>query len=131
MEGQSMYKIFVLKDDDLSGEFYRRIYLLVKKDRWTRAAISASVGLAGGLLSIIVGTFLWIVVHLLTPGRFGSVLNKVEILFFALSLPLLSLGAYCLDLLEKKPPILPLASDSQFTAFARWPRFRPQYPHKN
>jgi len=131
MEGQSMHKIFVLQEDALRGELFRRIYLLVKKNRWTRAAISARIGLAGGLLSIIMGTLLWIVVHFLTSNRFASVLNKVEILCFALSLPLLSLGAYCLDLLEKKPPILPLASESQFTAFARWPRFRPQYPHKN
>lgn len=126
---RSMYKICGLKEDELSGDFYRRIYLLIKKNRWTRTAISAGIGLVGGLLSIIFGTFLWIVVHLLTPGGFGSFLNKVEILFFALSLPLFVLAAYSLDLLEKKPPIIPLPS--QLAAFEHWPRLRPQCPHKN
>lgn len=126
-----MNKIYVLQEDELRGELYRRIYHLVKRDRWTRQSIGASIGLAGGLLSIILGTLLWMIVPLLTPGRFGSLLNTVEITFFALSLPLMALGAYCLDLLEKKTPDPPLPAKSHFAAPARLLRLRTKYPHKN
>lgn len=109
-----MNKIYVLQKDELGGELYRRIYLLIRKNRWNRQSIGASLGLIGGLLSIILGSLLWAVVPFLMQGGFGSFLNSVEILFFALSLPLLALGVCCLDLLEKSPPLLPLPAGSDF-----------------
>lgn len=124
-----MNEIYVLQKDELGGELYRRIYLLIRKNRWSRQSIGASVGLAGGLLSIITGSLLWAIVHFLVRDGFGSFLNAVEILFFALSLPLLALGVYCLDILEKSPPILPLRSD--FKVGVRYRRFQPQHPNNN
>jgi hypothetical protein len=124
-----MNEIYVLQKDELGGELYRRIYLLIRKNLWTRPSIGASVGLAGGLLSIITGSLLWAVVPFLVRDGFGSFLNTVEILFFTLSLPLLALGVYCLDLLEKSPPILPLRSD--FKVSDRYQRFQPQHPNNN
>jgi hypothetical protein len=129
--GRGMNKIYVLQKDELRGELYQRIYLLIRKNRWTRQSIGASVGLAGGLLSIILGALLWPIVPLLAPGSFRSILNVVEIVFFALSLPLLSLGAYCLDLLEMRVPILPVPAESQPHKLVRWHRFRAQHPNKN
>ncbi|HEX8745567.1 MAG TPA: hypothetical protein VF717_00100, partial [Pyrinomonadaceae bacterium] len=102
-----MNKIYLLQRDELRGELYQRIYLLIIKARWSRPSISASLGFAGGLLSIILGALLWPIVTLLAPGSFRSFLNVIEILFFALSLPLLTLGACCLDILETRAPILP------------------------
>jgi hypothetical protein len=97
-----MNKTYTLLEDDIGGELYRRIYLLVRKNRWTRPSIGATMGLAGGMLSIILGALLWaVIVSHLASGSFGSFLNALEIVLFALSLPLLVLGTYCLDLLEK------------------------------
>jgi hypothetical protein len=126
-----MNKIYVLQKDELGGELYKRIYLLIRKNLWSRQSIGASVGLIGGLLSIILGSMLWAVVPFLMRGSFGSVLNAVEILFFALSLPLLALGVYCLDLLEKSPPILPLPAGSQLKTSGSYRRFHPQHPNNN
>lgn len=131
MEGQSMNKNYVLQKDELRGELYKRIYLLIRENRWTRPSIGASLGVSGGLLSIILGTLLWVTVSLLAPGGFRSLLNAIEILFFALSLPLLALGAYCLDLLEKRAPFLPLPAGAQPVRSGRLHRLRAQTPNKN
>jgi hypothetical protein len=126
-----MNRIYVLPKDVLGEGIYRRIYLLIKKNRWDRAAVGAALGLAGGMLSIILGALLWAVVPLLAPVSHGSFLNVLEIVFFILPLPLLALGAYCLDLLEKSPPVIPLSAKSQPAGFENWHRLRPQRPHQN
>jgi hypothetical protein len=126
-----MNKIYVLQKDELGGELYRRIYLLISKNQGSRQSIGASVGLFGGLLSIILGSLLWAIVPFLVRGGFESFLNTVEILFFALSLPLLAVGVCCLDLLEKSPPILPLSAVSDFKFSGRYEPFRPQHPNNN
>ena len=126
-----MNKTYTLREDEIGGGLYRRIYLLVRKNRWTRQAIGATTGLAGGMLSIILGALLWaVVVSLPAPGSFRSFLNVLEIVLFALSLPLLALGASCLDLLEKKPPILPLPAKSQPAGCERLIPFD-HNPHRN
>jgi hypothetical protein len=130
-EGQNMNKIYVLQKDELQGELYQRVYLLIRKNLLTRPSIGASFGVGGGLLSIILGALLWAVVALLAPCSFRTLLNTVEIAFFALSLPLLALGAYCLDLLEKRTPFLPLPASSQPMGSGRLHRLRAQIPNKN
>ena len=126
-----MNKIYVLPKDELGEELYLRIYLLIKKKRWAWAAIGATFGLAGGMLSIASGTLLWAILPLLAPDTFGSFLKVLETLFFVLSLPLLALGACCLDLLEKRPPIIPLPFETRPIGFENWHRLRPQRPHQN
>ena len=126
-----MNRIYVLPKDVLGEGIYRRIYLLIKKNRWDSAAIGATFGLVGGMLSIILGAMLWAVVPLLAPVSLGSFLNVLEIVFFILPLPLLALGAYCLDLLERKPPNLPLPVKSQPAGFESRHRLRPHRPHQN
>jgi hypothetical protein len=120
-----------LPKDELGEGLYRRIYLLIKKNRGNWAARLAILGLAGGLLSIILGALVWAIVPLLVQGNFKTFLNISETVFFVLPLPLLALGAYCLDLLEKRPPILPLPVKSQLAGFKSPHRLRPQRPHRN
>ena len=126
-----MNRIYVLPKDVFGEGIYRRIYLLIKNNRWDWAAIGATFGLIGGMLSIILGAMLWAVVPFLAPVSLGSFLNGFETLFFILPLPSLSLGAYCLDLLEKKTPGLPLPANSLPADFKRWLRLRPRHPHHN
>ena len=126
-----MNKTYLLVEDNPGDGIYRRIGLLIRKNRWAWATIGAAFGLAGGMLSILLGALLWIAVRFLATGHFGSLLNVVEIVFFTLTLPLLALGASCLDLLEKKSPLLPSPAKSQAQGLERWQRLRPKQPHNN
>ena len=108
-----MNTIYVLPKDELGGGIYRRIYLLIRKNRGDWAAAGATLGLACAMLSIILAALLWVVVPLLARSNFRSFLNVLDTAFFVLPLPLLALGAYCLDLLEKRQPALPLPTDSR------------------
>ena len=126
-----MNKDYVLKDNNRDGLIYRRIYLLIRQDGWNGQSIGAAFGLAGGMLSIILGGLLWAAAPLLAPGGFASVLNVLEIIFFALPLPLLAVGACCLDLLEKKVPLLSLQAATRPARFDSLKRFRLSPPHEN
>ncbi len=126
-----MNRIHNLPKDELGEGLYRRIYQLTKKNRGNWAARGATFGLAGGMLAILLGALLWAIVPLLSQGSLRSSLNVLETVFFVLPLPLLALGAYCLDLLEKRPPILPLPSKSPLADLESQHRLRPQRPHQN
>jgi hypothetical protein len=114
-----MNKIYRLREDDIGDVLYRRIYLLIRKNRWAWPSVGAAFGLAGGLLSIILGLLPWAIVRFIAPDDIGSTLSVLSSVFFALSLPLLALGASCLDLLEERPPDLPLPAKSQPAALER------------
>ena len=121
-------KVYLLREDDLRGGLYGRIYLLVSKNRRTWQSIGATFGITGGMLSLLLALLLWAMVRFLLAG---AVLHALENVFFMLPLPLLALGVHCLDLLEKKLPTLPLPAQSQPNDFRRWPYLRPRYPHLN
>lgn len=108
-----MNKIYRLREDDLGDVLYRRIYLLIRKNRWAWQSVGAAFGLAGGMFSILLGLLLWATVRFFAPSSYGSFLNVLSLVFFVLLFPLLALGAHCLDLLEKKPPLLPPLAKSQ------------------
>lgn len=126
-----MNKMYVLPKDNLGQELYSRVCLLIKKNRGAWFTRGAMFGLAGGMLSIVLGTLLWAVVPLLAQDNLRTFLNISETVFFVLPLPLLMLGAHCLDLLEKTPPLLPLAVESQAAVFESLYRLRPQSPPQN
>ena len=127
MSGQ----VYLLREDDLRGGLYQRIYLLVSKHRRTWQSVGATFGITGGMLSLLLALLLWAIVRFLTAGVPASVLPALENVFFALPLPLLALGVHCLDLLEKELPALPLPAQSQPTDFKRRRYLRPRYPHHN
>ena len=126
-----MNKIYVLPEDDLGEQLYRRIYLLIKENRWAWATIGALFGLISGTFSIILGTVLWVILRLLSQGELRSFLNVLDTMFFVLPLPLLALGAYCLDLLEQMPSALPLPAQAQPADLEILFSLRPQRPHRN
>lgn len=127
-----MNKIYALPEDELRGDIYRRILLLMRKNWGSWRSVVAAASLFGGLLSIVLGTLDWAVVGLFAPaGRLGSFLDVAGTVLFVLPLPLLALGAYCLDLLEKKPPALPLPSESRPAGTVRSRRYRVRRPHHN
>ena len=127
-----MNKSYALPEDELRGEIYQRILLLLGKNWGSWQSAAAAVSLFGGLLAIVLGVLNWAVVGLFAPaGTLGSFLDTAGTILLVLPLPLLALGAFCLDLLEKKPPALPLPAESR-PAVAMLRRYRrPRYPHHN
>jgi hypothetical protein len=126
-----MNKIYVLPQDELGEEIYQRIHQLIKENRCAWATIGAIFGLVSGTFSIILGAVLWIIVQFLSPGEPRSFLNVLDTVVFVLPLPLLGLAAYCLDLLEKMAPIIPLMDKSQPADSESRRRLRPHRPHQN
>lgn len=107
-----MNKIYVLPEDELRGDMYRRILLLMGNNWGTWESVAAAVSLFGGLLAIVLGVLDWGVVGLFAPaGALGSLLDVAGTALFVLPLPLLAVGAYCLDRLEKKALALPLSAE--------------------
>lgn len=104
-----MNKIYTLPEDELRGEMYKRILLLMGKNRGSWESVVAAVGLFGGLLAIVLGALDWAFVGLFAPAdALGSLLDTAGTVLLVLPLPLMALGAYCLDRLELKAPALPL-----------------------
>lgn len=109
-----MNKIYVLQEHELRGGIYHGILLLTGKNRGAWQMVGAAVGLLGGLLSTVLGVLIWAVVGLIAPaGAFGAFLDGAGTALLVLPLPLLALGAHCLDLLEKKALAFPLPAASQ------------------
>ena len=127
-----MNRIYVLPEDDLRGEMYRRILLLMGKNWKSWQAVVAAVSLFGGLLAIVLGVMDWALVGLFAPsGALGSLLDTAGTVLLVLPLPLLALGAFCLDLLEKKSPTLPLPAEPRPAVSVRRHHRRPRHPHLN
>ena len=127
-----MNKIYTLPKDELRGDIYQRILLLVGKNRGAWEAVAAAASLFGGLLAIVLGALAWAVVGLFAPtGSLGSFLDVAGTILLVLPLPLLALGASCLDRLEKKAPALPLPAESRPAAPVLRHYRRPRYPHHN
>jgi len=91
------------KKDEIWEELFPRIVLLIKMNKWAWQSVGAIFGLGGGVLSIILAIVLPFIISWLTPSDLVSILEKISFIFLALSLPLLAVGAHCLDLLEKNP----------------------------
>lgn len=127
-----MNKIYALPEDELRGDIYRRIMLLVRRHRGSWQSFVAAVSLCGGLLAVVLGALDWAVVALFAPaGALGSFMDAAGTILLVLPLPLLALGAFCLDLLEKKPPALPLPAASRPADPLRSYRRRLRHPQHN
>lgn len=112
-----MGKIYALPEDDMRGEIYQRMLRLMGKNRGTWESAVAAVGLFGGLLAIVLGALDWAFVGLFAPaGALGSFLDVAGTVLLVLPLPLLALGACCLDRLEKKAPALTLPAEPRADA---------------
>ena len=89
------------KEDEIWEGLYPRVFFLIKTNKWTWQSVGAVFGLGGGILSIIVAIVLPIIATWLAPSDSIPFLKGVSSVLLILFLPLLALGAHCLDLLEK------------------------------
>jgi hypothetical protein len=127
-----MGKIYALPEDDMGGDIYQRILLLMVKNWRSWQSVAAAVSLFVGLLAIVLGSLDWAFVGLFAPaGVLGSFLDTAGTILLIMPLPLLALGAFCLDLLEKKSPALPVPAESRPAVPVRRHYRRPRHPHLN
>jgi hypothetical protein len=127
-----MNKIYALPEDDMRGEIYQRMLLIMGENWGSWQSVAAAVSLFGGLLAVVLGALDWAFVGLFAPaGALGSLLDTAGTVLLVLPLPLMALGAFCLDLLEKKSRTLPLPAESRPVVPLRGHYRRPRYPHHN
>ncbi len=94
--------------EDLDCDIYERVHRLVEVNPWAWQSIGAVSGLVGGVLSPVLGTLLIVFAWFTHSERVVSSLNVVSVGSFVLTIPLLTFGAHCLDLLERRTARLSL-----------------------
>ena len=121
-------KTYALPEDELRGEIYRRVYLLLRKEGGGWHAVGAAFGLGAGTLSVPVALVLGAAAWFLVPTSAGPTLHLLSTTLFVLTLPLLALGAFFLDILEKKPPVLELPHAPRPASIRRYHRLHARHP---
>ncbi len=89
------------QEDEIWEGLYLRIPFLIKNNQWTWQSIGALLGLGGGVVSFIF-TITLHSINWLLQGNLVPLLKEIDFVSLILVLPLLALGAHCLDLLEKE-----------------------------
>ncbi|MBA2646150.1 MAG: hypothetical protein H0U81_05050 [Pyrinomonadaceae bacterium] len=84
-----------------------------RKAGWTWHGIGAVFGFAGGFISLIFGATFTVISWLTGAGSGGAFLQRFGTILFLLTIPLLILGAHCLDLAEGKTPRLSLPVEAR------------------
>ena len=99
--------------DDLDCDVYERMRHLVAINPGAWQSIAAVSGLVGGVLSPVLGTLLISITWFVSSEGIVSSLTALSIVSFVLTIPLLTCGAYCLDLLEQRTARLSLPAKHQ------------------
>jgi len=104
--------------EDWDCDIYERMHHLIEINPWAWQSIGAVSGLVGGVLTPVLGTLLIAVTWFIHSEAAVSSLNGLSIVSFVLTIPLLTFGAYCLDLLERKTARLSLIKEQQLNELA-------------
>jgi hypothetical protein len=80
----------------------KELYLWTRRDGWTWQAVGAVTGLCGGVLAAVVGALLSAVAWVRGDENGGLSMHGVGSILLLSMLPLLIMGAHCLDLLDKR-----------------------------
>jgi hypothetical protein len=83
-------------------DLYQELESLVKKNPCAWQTVCAVLGLAGGIIVPVLGAMADILTWFISSNAVITRLHVLSIVFCSLTLPLLILGAYCLDLLNRK-----------------------------
>ena len=83
-------------------DIYEEMHRLIEMNPWAWQSICAVAGLVGGVLSPVLGTLLIAVTWFIHSEVVVSTVNVLSIISFVMIIPLLTFGAHCLDLLERK-----------------------------
>src|SRR5215210_3036963 len=83
-------------------DLYQEIETLIKKNPWAWQSVCAVVGLAGGVIAPFLGATSDVITWFVHSNAVNSYLHVLSIVLCALTLPLIILGAFCLDSLQAK-----------------------------
>ena len=91
-------------------DFYEEMESLIKQHPWAWQSVCAVLGLAGGVIAPFLGAISDVSSWFVHSNALNSYLHVLSIVLCALTIPLLALGGFCLDLLEAKttrlaPPV--------------------------
>jgi hypothetical protein len=89
-------------ENQAETDLYQEIETLIKKTPWSWQSVCAVVGLAGGIIAPFLGATADVITWFINSHAVISYLHVLSIVLCALTLPLLILGAFCLDSLEAK-----------------------------
>ena len=88
--------------EDSEIDLYQEIESLIRKNLWTWQSVCALLGLLGGVVAPLLGAISDVISWFLITSSANSYLHVLSIVLCAFTLPLLILGAICLDSLEAK-----------------------------
>ena len=88
--------------DGPETDCYTEIEALIKKNPWAWQSVCAVLGLTCGVLAPMLGAVSDITTWVVSSKKMTAYLHLISIVLCALTIPLLILGAFCLDLLETK-----------------------------
>jgi len=100
---------------------YQEIESLIKKNRGRWQSACAVTGLVGGVVAPLLGTMFEAIAWFINSIPVNSYLHVLSIVLCALTIPLLTLGASCLDLLEAKHTRLSPVGRRTFALAGRGP----------
>jgi hypothetical protein len=87
-------------------DLYQEMEALIKKNPWAWQSVCAVLGLAGGVIAPILGATADVITWFVHAQSVTSHLHVLSIVLCALTVPLIILGAFCLDSLQRKTPNL-------------------------
>lgn len=93
-------------EGEAETDLYKKMEALIKKNPWAWQSVCAVLGLVGGIIAPLLGATSDVVTWFVHSQSVNSHLHVASIVSCALTIPLLMLGALCLDLLQRKTPNL-------------------------
>ena len=87
-------------DVETETDLYEEMEALIKRNPWAWKSVCATLGLAGGVIAPALGAAADVIAWFVRSPSINSYLSAASIVLCALTLPLLILGALCLDSLE-------------------------------
>lgn len=111
-----MNATFESLENQAETDLYKEIEALIRKNPWTWQSVCAIVGLVGSVIAPVLGATFDVLSWFSSSNAVNSYLHVLSVALCALTLPLIILGAFCLDSLQRKtaqlsPPSEPLRSE--------------------
>lgn len=98
----NMDRPFAWLKDRGETDFYQDVESLIRKNPWSWQSACAVPALVGGVIAPFLGGAFDVMTWFVSSTTINSYLHVLSIVFCALTIPLLILGACCLDMLEAK-----------------------------
>ena len=100
--GGEMSTTYESLEGETETDLYQEMEALIKKNPRAWKSVFAVLGLAGGVMAPALGATADMITWFVRSQSINSYLHVASIVLCTLTIPLLMLGAHCLDSLESK-----------------------------